>query len=36
MRGCSGFLRLEGQVGRVADIRPANITKGCGVVLETM
>ncbi len=36
MRGCSVFVKMDGQVGRVAEIRPANIIKGCGVVLETM
>lgn len=31
-----GLVKMDGQVGRLAEIRPVNIIKGCGVVLETM
>ena len=30
------LVKMDGQVGRLAEIRSANIIKGCGGVLETM
>lgn len=34
--GSSRIVKTDRQVGRVAEMRPGNILKGRGVVLETM